>query len=353
MVEKQTGRKVKKLKTGNGNEYRSTEFENYCTDHNIVQHYTITETPQQNGVAKRMNRMILERARCMLFTVGLSKDFWAEAVNAAGYLINRSPHTKIGCKTPEEMWSGNPTDYSNLRIFGCPTYAHAKTDQLEPRAVKCILVGYDSGVKGYRLWCTDQDSPRLIISRDVTFHEDALLELRKQVERTEVGSSSDTVQMESDILMRKESASDSSRDTGDRQTVQQMQQIEPQMLQTGRQQRERKPPVRYGFEDMTTYASTSDSGRDDMVAYALTTESLELMEGLESSQHAATITKEMQFLDEEDKAIGCKRLYEEEEGASGAGRVQFKVPNYVCSLKKSLYRSKQASGHGTSDLVHS
>ena len=344
MVEKQTGRKVKKLKTGNGKEYRSTEFENYCTDHSIVRHYTTTETPQQNGVAKKMNRTILERARCMLFTAGLSKDFWAEAVNTAGYLINRSPHTKIGCKTPEEMWSGNPADYSNLRIFGCPAYACVKADKLEPRAVKCILVGYASGVKGYRLCCTDEDSPRFIISRDVTFHEDALLESRKQVERTEVGSSSDTVQVESDILVRKESASDSSRDTGDRQTVQQMQQIEPQMPQTGRPQRERKPPVRYGFEDMTTYASTSDSGRDDMVAYALTTESLELMEGLESSQQAATMTEEMESLDEENQAIGCKRFYEEDEGASSAGRVQFKVPDHVCSLKKSLYGSKQASG---------
>ena len=142
------------------------------------------------------------------------------------------------------------------------------------------------------------------------------------MERTEVGSSSDTIQVEFDILVRKESASDSSRDTGDCQTVQQMQQTEPQMPQTGRPQRERKPPVKYNFEDMKTYASTSNSGHDDMVAYALTTESL----------------------DEENQAIGCKRFYEEDEGASSAGRVQFKVPDHVCSLKKSLYGSKQASG---------
>ena len=100
----------------------------------------------------------------MLFTTGLSKDFWVEEVHIAGYLINGSPHSRICCKTLEEMRSGNPTDYSNLRIFSCPAYAHVKTDKLEPRAVKCILVGYAFGVKGYMLWCTDQDSPRFIAS---------------------------------------------------------------------------------------------------------------------------------------------------------------------------------------------
>ena len=84
----------------------------------------------------------------------------------------------------EEMWSGNPTDYSNLRIFGCPTFGHVKTNKLEPGAVKCILVGNASGLKNYRLWSTDQDSPRFIISWDVTFHEDALLDARNQVEKT-------------------------------------------------------------------------------------------------------------------------------------------------------------------------
>ena len=90
------------------------------------------------------------------------------------------------------------------------------------------------------------------------------------------------------------------------------------------------------------YVSTSDCGSDD--TYALTTNSLELIKGVESSQQAATMTKEMESLDKENQAIGCKRFYEKKEGTSSASEVQFQVPNHVCSSKKSLYGSKQASG---------
>ena len=92
--------------------------------------------------------------------------------------------------------------------------------------MKCILVGYTSEVKRYNLWCTYQDSPRFIISGDVIFYEDTLLDARKYVEKTKVGSSSNTVQVESNVLVRKKSASDSSKDTGDSQTMQQMQRTE-------------------------------------------------------------------------------------------------------------------------------
>ena len=171
------------------------------------------------------------------------------------------------------------------------------------------------------------------------------------MERTKVGSSSDTVQMESDVLVRKENTFGSSRDTGDSQTVQQVQRTEPQMLQTGRLPRERKPLVKYGFEDMMTYSLTSDSGRGKMVAYALTTESLDLLEGLESSQQAATMPKEMESLEEENQAIECKQFYKEGKGGSSEDRVQFKVLDRVCSLKKSSYGSNL--DNVTSNLVHS
>ncbi|KAJ4967885.1 hypothetical protein NE237_014586 [Protea cynaroides] len=176
LVENQTGKKIKRLRTDNGLEFCSSEFNKFCTDSGIVRHCTVRHTPQQNGVAERMNMTLMERARCMLSNSGLEKDFWSEAVNTACYLVNCSPSTAIECKTPNEVWSGKPSDYSNLKVFGCPAYYHVKDGKLEPRAKKSIFVGYADGVKGYRLWSLEPDFPKFIISRDVTFNEKYMLD---------------------------------------------------------------------------------------------------------------------------------------------------------------------------------
>lgn len=75
----------------------------------------------------------------------------------------------IGFKTPKEVWSGTPANYENLRIFGCPAYTHVNNGKLEPRAIKCIFLGYPDGVKGYKLWCLI--TRKCLISKDVTFNE--------------------------------------------------------------------------------------------------------------------------------------------------------------------------------------
>lgn len=121
----------------------------------MFRHKTVRGTPQQNGLAERMNRTILERVRCMLTAAKLPKTFWTEAVVTACYLINRCPSSAITFKTPQEMWTGRPADYSSLRIFGIIAYAHLKQDKLSPRALRCVFIGYPEGVKGYKLWCLD------------------------------------------------------------------------------------------------------------------------------------------------------------------------------------------------------
>ena len=137
MIETQTGRKLKRLRSDNGGEYKSDPFLKVCQNEGIVRHFTVPGTPQQNGVAERMNRTLVDKVRCMLSQSGLSKAFWAEALMYASHIINRLPSTAIDGKTPIEVWSGQPaSDYDCLHIFGCPAYYHVTESKLDPRAKK-------------------------------------------------------------------------------------------------------------------------------------------------------------------------------------------------------------------------
>ncbi|GKA03384.1 retrovirus-related pol polyprotein from transposon TNT 1-94 [Tanacetum coccineum] len=99
LVENQTGRTVKKLRTDNVLEFCNRDFEQLCIESGIARHLTVVGTPQQNGVAKRMNKTLMDKVRCLLIQSGLPKTFWAEATCMAAYLINRSPSRTIEKKT--------------------------------------------------------------------------------------------------------------------------------------------------------------------------------------------------------------------------------------------------------------
>ncbi|KAE8689483.1 CYP710A2 protein [Hibiscus syriacus] len=174
-VELDSGNKIKCFRTDNGEEYTSEEFDDFCRKEGIKRQFTVANTPQQNRVAERMNRTLLERTRAMLRDTGLEKSFWAEAVNTAYYLVNQAPSTAIELKTPMEMWTGKPADYSNLHIFESIVYVMYNSQEiskLDPKSRKCKLLGYADGVKGCRLW--DPTVHKVIISRDVIFVEDKL-----------------------------------------------------------------------------------------------------------------------------------------------------------------------------------
>jgi Integrase core domain len=179
LIENQIGKKIKRLRTDNDLELCNEEFNKFCKNEGIIRHIIVVGTPQQNGVAERMNKTLLEKARCMLSHAGLGKEFWTEVINTACHLVNRSPNTGIKCKTPEEIWSGKPADYSNLRVFYCPAYTHVNESKLEPRAKKCIFLGYALGVKGYRLWCPNSKGSKFLIFKDVTFDETKMLKVKE------------------------------------------------------------------------------------------------------------------------------------------------------------------------------
>ncbi|GJT66197.1 retrovirus-related pol polyprotein from transposon TNT 1-94 [Tanacetum coccineum] len=128
LIENQTGRKIMRLHTDNGLEFCSREFNDFCRDEGIARHYMVRYTPQQNGIAERMNRTLLERTRCLLLNARLDRSFWTKALNTACYLINR---------------------LLKLRVFGCLAYYHVSEGKLDPRGEKGIFIGYGDGVKCY------------------------------------------------------------------------------------------------------------------------------------------------------------------------------------------------------------
>lgn len=172
MVEKQTGKRIKILRSNKGGEYISGAFIKYCKQNGIMQQFTIPHTPQQNGVAERKNRTLVECARSMVKSKGLSNSFGAEAINTTVYLKNRSPTKYLEHKTPFEAFYGFKPKVSHLRIFGCKAFAHIPKEdrrKLDAKAIKCIFIGYCTDQKAYKMY--DPSSHKVFASRDVIFHE--------------------------------------------------------------------------------------------------------------------------------------------------------------------------------------
>lgn len=162
------------LRADNGGEYISNEFKSFCADSGIQMSHTVPYTPEQNGVAERFNRTILEKTRTMIIHAGLEKRFWNEALQAANYLLNRSPtnalKNELSLKTPAEIWHNKKPNLKYIRTFGSVAYYHIPKEQrkkLDPKATKAVLMGF--APTGYRLW--NQEKQCIIIARDVTFDE--------------------------------------------------------------------------------------------------------------------------------------------------------------------------------------
>jgi transposase InsO family protein len=173
MVETQSGCKIQFLRSDNGKEYTSTQFNLFCDDAGIVHQLTTPYTPQQNGVSERRNRSVMEMARCMLHEKDLPKPFWAEAANTAVFLQNRLPTKVLKDKTPFEAWYGYKPSVTFLKVFGCVCFAHVpqvKRDKLDKKAIPGIFVGYSSVSKAYKVY--HPQSGKMTVSRDVHFIED-------------------------------------------------------------------------------------------------------------------------------------------------------------------------------------
>lgn len=165
-----TGTKIKHLQSDNGTEYINKDFNKYLEQAGIKRRLTAPHTPQQNGIAERKNRTLIEMARCMMKQAGVPESFWAEAINTACYLRNRCPTRSLNGQLPIKVWTGKTPSIKHLRPFGIRAYVLIKdksNGKFDSRSEECILVGYSEVSKAYRFWSSRKKN--IIVSRDVKF----------------------------------------------------------------------------------------------------------------------------------------------------------------------------------------
>ncbi|UYV76125.1 hypothetical protein LAZ67_13002672 [Cordylochernes scorpioides] len=171
-VRTETGNKIKRFRTDNGTEFLNKNFSDYLKSLGIVHELTAPYTPEQNGIAERDNRTIVESARCLLHGRKMPLELWAEAVNTAVYLLNRCTTKVLGNTTPYEIWYKRKPSILHLKTFGCNAYVHIPKDnrkKLDKKSIRTFFVGYTETNKNYRMW--DPIARKIIISRDVIFTE--------------------------------------------------------------------------------------------------------------------------------------------------------------------------------------
>ena len=126
-VEKQYGKQIKIVRSDRGGEYYGRYLEDgqspgpfakFLQEHGIVAQYTMPGSPDQNGVAERRNRTLLDMVRSMLSSSKLPKFLWTEALKTAVYILNRVP-TKAVPKTPFELLKGWKSSLRHMRVWGC------------------------------------------------------------------------------------------------------------------------------------------------------------------------------------------------------------------------------------------
>ncbi|XP_074313540.1 uncharacterized protein LOC141648719 [Silene latifolia] len=180
-VERQLEKKVKIVRSDRGGEFygRFTEngqcpgpFAKLLESRGICAQYTMPGTPQQNGVAERRNRTLMEMVRSMLSSCYLPLSLWIYALKTSTYVLNRVPSKEVP-KTPYELWTGRKPSLRHLRVWGCPAEVrlyNPNEKKLDPRTVSGYFIDYPEKSKGYRFYCSNH-STRIVETGNARFIE--------------------------------------------------------------------------------------------------------------------------------------------------------------------------------------
>ena len=153
-------------------------------------------------------------------------------------------------------------------MFGCTAYAHINQGKLAPRALRGIFIGYQEGVKGYKIWCTYINPPKCIISRDLIFNEKELISKQPVQREYEAEGKAETHQFEVELPIHHEThevvdSGDINNESEVQDVIQLESEIQSYQLARDRVKRPMRPPRRYGYADLITYALEAAHEIDD------------------------------------------------------------------------------------------
>jgi hypothetical protein len=154
-MESVLNKKIKRFRTDNGGKFTSINFHNFCQEHGIRRELYCAYSLQQNGVAERKIRHLVETCRSWLYAKNLTKALWAEGMACVVYVIDRVPFSPINMKSPYELTFEEKPSVKHFKVFGFICYVHvpdAKRTKLDAKTQKCTFIGYDERKKGGSAW---------------------------------------------------------------------------------------------------------------------------------------------------------------------------------------------------------
>jgi hypothetical protein len=200
LTENEIDMNIKCLRSDNGGEFVSKEFNNYYDKNGIKRHFCVTETPQQNGVVERKNRTVMEMERTMLNESRLNDMFWPQVVHTAVHILNRSFLRNNIDKTPYQLWKGRPTNIKKIRIFGSKCYIKRidkNLGKLDSRTDEGILVGYSCSRKAYKFY--NFRLRKIVESIDVRFDESSFLKSKSKQKDQQIHEIYDKHKMDEEV----------------------------------------------------------------------------------------------------------------------------------------------------------
>ncbi|CAI5949414.1 unnamed protein product [Closterium sp. NIES-65] len=178
LVERQVKKSVLMLRSDRGGEFLGKNFTDFVGGKGIVHDLTCPYTPQQNGMAEREMRTVVESVRTMLLHMGVQHHWWHLALRQAVWVRNCLERSALPPgTTPYQLLTGKKPDLSLARVWGCMAQFLVPEQQrggkLKPKARWGLHLGVSAASKGWEL--LDVDTDRVVTTSDVVFYEEMSL----------------------------------------------------------------------------------------------------------------------------------------------------------------------------------